>query len=118
MQNNLQTGTELAVDLQKYLQSCESVLESFVSRFENHFDVRRSTNEDTSNEEFKIAVNGPNVSNCDKVVAEAMDLNWGEKGGYWHFFRTSVLEKLKPYNRGSEVLHRHLNTPNSLPFMS
>ena len=41
--------------------SCESVLESFVSRYENHFDSRRSTDEETSNEEFEIAVNGPQV---------------------------------------------------------
>ena len=39
--------------------SCESVLESFVSRYENHFDARRNTDEDTSNEEFEIAVNVP-----------------------------------------------------------
>lgn len=33
--------------------SCESVLESFVSRYENHFDSR-STNEDATNQEFEI----------------------------------------------------------------
>ena len=43
-----------------------------MSRFENHFDMRM--NEDTSNEE--IAVNGPNLSNCDAVVGEALDLYW------------------------------------------
>ena len=29
--------------------SCESVLESFVSRYENHFDFRRSVDEETAN---------------------------------------------------------------------
>ena len=53
--------------------SCESVLESFVSRYENHFDVRRNSNEETANQEFEIAVNGPNLANCDSVVSEAMD---------------------------------------------
>ena len=97
--------------------SCESVFESCVSRYEYNFDMRRPTNEDTSNEEFEIAVNGPNWSNCDALVGEALNLYWGEKVGYWHFFRTSVLEKLKPYDGGSEVLHRHFNTKSNLPFM-
>ena len=48
--------------------SCESVLESFVSRYENHFDSRRSTDEETSNEEFEIAVNGPSLAHCDGIV--------------------------------------------------
>ena len=70
-------------------QSSESMLESSVSRFENHFDMRKPTNEDTFNEQFEIAINGPNLSNCDAVVGEALDLFWGEKEGYyWHFFRT------------------------------
>ena len=59
--------------------SCESVLESFVSRYENHFDVRRSTDEDTSNQEFEIALNGPNLAHCDTVVKEAMDQYWKSK---------------------------------------
>ena len=44
------------------MHSSESVLESFVSRYENHFDARRSTNEETANEEFEIPVNGPNLA--------------------------------------------------------
>ena len=52
--------------------SCESVLESFVSRYEYHFDPRRNVDEQTSNEEFEIAV--------DSVVIEAMDSYWREKG--------------------------------------
>ena len=59
--------------------SCESVLESFVSRYENHFDSRRSTDEETSNQEFEIAVNGPSLAHCDTVVREAMDDNWRRK---------------------------------------
>ena len=50
-----------------------------MSRYENHFDMRRPTNEDTSNEEFEIAVNGPNLSDCDAVVGEALDLCWGRR---------------------------------------
>ena len=38
--------------------SCESVLESFVSKYENHFDQRRNMSEDGANEEFEISING------------------------------------------------------------
>ena len=61
-----------------------------MSRFEKHFDIRRPTNEDTLNEEFEIAVNGPNLSDSYEVVGEALDLYWRDEGGYWHFFRNSV----------------------------
>ena len=73
--------------------------------------------DDTFNEEFEIAANVPNLSNCDAEVGETLDLYWVEKGGYWHFFRTSVLEKLKPYDGGSKVLQRHFNNKNNLPFL-
>ena len=102
-------------------QSCESVLESFVSRYENHFDYRRNTDEDASNEEFEIAVNGPNLAHCDTVVEEAMKLYWRSKSadgvGDWHFVRTSVIEKLKNKTGESQVLSRMVNTKNDLPFM-
>ena len=45
--------------------SCESILESFVSKYENHFDIRRNVNEESANEEFEIAVNGPNLAHSD-----------------------------------------------------
>ena len=75
--------------------------ESFVSRYENHFDARRSTNEETANEEFEIAANGRNLANCDGIVTEAMHNYWRSRGGHWHFFRVSVLDKLKVYDGGS-----------------
>ena len=98
--------------------SCESVLESYVSMYENHFDSRRNTEEDGTNEEFTIATNVPNLANSDSVIKEAMDDYWKERGGEWHFFRKSVLEKLKSYKGNSEVLNRLLSTPSKLPFMS
>ena len=61
--------------------------------------------------EFEIAVNRPNIAKCYAVVNEAMNLLWNNEGcdGSWHFFGTSVIEKIK-YNDGdSEVLHRVLN---------
>ena len=41
--------------------------------------MRRPTKEDTSNEELEISVNGPNLSDCDAVVGEALDLYWGRR---------------------------------------
>ena len=93
-------------------------MESFVSRYENHFYARRPTNEETANEEFEIACNGPNLANCDGVVREAMDSYWRKKGSPWHFFRLSVVEKLNRFKGDSEVLNRMLTTKNNLPFMN
>ena len=91
--------------------SCESVLESFVSRYENHFDFRRNTNEASANEEFEIAVNGPSFAHCDSVIVDAMNLYWAERGGMWHFFRKSVLDQ------ESTVIKRLKSQKNNFPFM-
>ena len=78
---------------------------------------RRSVDEKTANEEFEVTVNGPNLANCDGVVMEALDNYWRKKSrGSWHFFRTSVLEQLRP-TKESVVLTRLLKTKNTLPFM-
>ena len=93
-----------------------------MSRYENHFDSRRSKDEDTSSQEFEIAVNGPNLAHCDRVVCEAMDKYWREKSkeglGECHFYKVSVIEKLRKYDGKSEVLHRMMNEKNNLPFMN
>ena len=54
--------------------SCESISESFVSEYENHFDERRNVDETTANEEFEIAVIGPNLAHADVMVLEAIEL--------------------------------------------
>ena len=93
--------------------NCESVLESFVSKYENHFDQRRNTDEDTSSQEFEISINGSNFAHCDTVVEETMDASLRSD-----FYRTSVVEKLKTFTGDSEVLNRMLTAKNNLPFMS
>ena len=100
-----------AIAVSAIKHSCESILESFVSKYENHFDVRRNLAEDSSNEEFEIAVNGPNLANSDGVIKEAMETYW--KGGNWHFFRTTLVEKMGP----PTVMKRLISTKNNLPFM-
>ena len=41
----------------------------------------------------------------------------GDGIGEWYFLKTSVLEKLKPYQGNSEVLDRKLSREKNLPFM-
>ena len=76
-----------AVAVASVKSSCESILESFVSQYENHFDERRNVDEQTATEEFEISVNGPSLSHADSVITEAMDLYWKDKP--WRFIRTS-----------------------------
>ena len=57
-----------AIAVSAVKQSCESVLESFVSKYENHFNSNRNLAEDKVNDAFFVAVNGPNLSHCDSVV--------------------------------------------------
>ena len=101
---------------------CESVLESFVSSFENHFYSRRSTDEETSNKEFEIAVNGPSLAYCDGIVQEAMDKYWKDKSkdgkvaGDWHFYKKSVLEKLSSLEDNLVVLNIMMKQKNNIPF--
>ena len=65
--------------------------------------------EDSAADEFEIAVNGPNLANCDSVVREAMGLYWGRKP--WHFFKDSIVES------GDSVLKR-LKASSHLPIMN
>ena len=75
-------------------------------------------NEESTAEEFMIAVNGPNLAHADAVIKEAMNSYWNSKGrGTWYFFRTTVLEQLNNHTGGSKVLQRMLKQPSKLPFM-
>ena len=58
--------------------------DSTLKPYENHFYANRTTYEQTGNKEFEKAVNGPNCETGDGL-------------GEWHFLKTSVLEKPKPY---------------------
>ena len=54
--------------------SCESILESFVAQYENHFDEHHNVSEETGNEEFLIARNEPNIAYAYGVITEALDM--------------------------------------------
>ena len=97
--------------------SCESVLESLVTIFENHFDARRNMHETSTSEECMIAVNGPNLANSDAVVKEAMTSYWRSKRSEWHFYRKVRLDKLTEFDSGSQVIDRLSKKQKRLPFM-
>ena len=105
-----------AISCMMVIQACELVLESLVSQYENHFDVRRNVNEETANQEFNIAVNGPNLSHTDVVLKQAMDNYWKAKNSPWHFVRSSTIE-LHHTTEPSTVLKRMIGTKSILPFM-
>ena len=79
--------------------------------------VRRNMSEEGANEEFEISINGPNIAYCDSVVKEAMDEYWSAKKSSWHFYKVSVIERLKSYDYDSKVLDRMNNTHSHLPYM-
>ena len=79
------------------------------------FDERCNVDETTANEEFAIAVNGPNLANDDSVILQDMDLYW--KGNPWHFFRSSPLEKLIHISGTSSTLKCLASAIHSLPIM-
>ena len=60
-------------------------------------------------------MNGPSLAFSDSVVKYAMQLYW--KGKPWHFFKTSVVEKLGEGGDKSSVLKRLYATKNHLPIM-
>ena len=97
--------------------SCESVLESLVSIFENHFHARRNMHETSTSEEFMIAGNGPNLASSDAVVKEAMTSYWRSKKCEWHFYRKGRLDKLTEFESGSQVIDRMIKKQSRLPFM-
>ena len=81
--------------------------------YENHFYANRTTDKETGNKEFEIAVNGSSLAHCETFVIEAMNLYWKvklrDRIGEWHFFKTLVLEKPKPSQENSEMLERILS---------
>ena len=73
--DNLFNGIEMvmqAIAVSSVKQSCESVLESMVSKYENYFSFNRNMSEDKVNDEFFVAVNGPSLGHCDSVIEKSM----------------------------------------------
>ena len=97
-----------AIAVSAVKQSCESVLESFVSKYGDHFNSNRNIAKDNVNDAFLVAVNGPNLGHFDSVVEKAIDRYWKSTQD-WHFYKTTALEQLKKFDGNSKVLNKLLN---------
>ena len=98
--------------------SVESVVESLVSRYEQHFDAKRQLREDHALDEMEIAENGPEFVHADKLLSCAMDKYWTDKnseGRSWHFCHKS--EDIRTFSKNSKVVQKLLNVKAKFPFM-
>ena len=81
------------------VMSVEAVVEGWISVLENHSSKTRGLGQVSLEDEVTIAINGPELTNCDSVVSEACVMYWGQhkdpenRGG--HYIRRS--EKIKSY---------------------
>ena len=98
--------------------SVESVVESLVSRYENHFDASRQLEEGNALEKMFIAQNGPNIVHADKLLKSALDSYWNEmsRDGAWHFCHKS--EDIRSFGAPSKTVQKHLDVKVKLPFMA
>ena len=80
-------------------QGLESIVETWVSVLEHHSSKQRNLSQDRLHHEAMVAINGPAVVHCDKVVKEALTMFYskakreGSKDG--NFVRRS--ENIKPF---------------------
>ena len=98
--------------------SVESIVESLVSRYENHFTAARQLTEENSLNEMIISENGPNLHDADGILERALNNYWSAKSenGKWHFIRLG--DDIKNYLGGSsKVIGKMLSEPSKLPFM-
>ena len=98
--------------------SVESVVESLVSRYENHFPKERcGTEESHALEKMVIAENGPLLQHADSIIEAAMNEYWKDKKQTgWHFIRKS--DNIKQYTgSSSKIIGRFFDTKSKLPFM-
>ena len=97
--------------------SVESVVETLVSRYEQHFNKSRELDEDHSLEEMLVAENGPLLQHADALLEKAMTNYWNKHNdGKWHFIRRS--EDIRSYTGGSsKVIGKMLDEKSKLPFL-
>ena len=97
--------------------SVESVVESLVSQYENHFDSSRQPSEEHSLDEMIIVENGPLLHHADTIIDDAMIKYWREHNekGEWHFLRRT--DDVRSYIGGSsKVVGKLLERKSKLPF--
>ena len=89
--------------------SVESVVESLVSRYENHFTASRQLTEE----------NVLNLYEANGILEHALNdyRSAKSRNGKWHSIRSG--ENIKSYLRGcSKVIRKMLSEPSKLPFMA
>ena len=94
------------------------MVESLVSRYENHFNPSRQPNKDNALNEMLISENEPILYRADIILEEAMNKYWKDKtkNGKWHFIWQS--EDIRSYASGfSKVLSKLYEQKSNLPFM-
>ena len=114
-------GCEMVIDLlcqAAVIKSVESVVESWISVLEHHSSKTRDLNDETIQTELVIAVNGPAIQHCDKVVETTMRAYWRMTNRKsfleGHFVRKS--EKIKNY-LVSKAVDSLNSDPIKTPFM-
>ena len=121
---NLFEGIELTVQTlvcASVKVSVESVVESMVSRYENHFHKSRGLDELNALGEMEIAENGPSDFKADNLLMKAMDKYWKTetKSGMWHFSCQSSPSQ-NVINFGPSLGKSSMNiinTPSKYPMM-
>ena len=48
--------------------------------------------EEHTNDEYFIAVNGPEIGEADPVLKEALDIHWNNSKSGWHFTTNTLLK--------------------------
>ena len=96
--------------------SVESVVESLLSRYEQHFHPARQSSEEHALEEMLIAENGPCLAQSKHVLEAAMNDYWKKstKKGHWHFIRSTKVEDF--IKSEGTTLKRLLNEESALSF--
>ena len=91
--------------------SVESVAETLVSRYENHFTSSRQLTEENALDEMVIAESGPGLHHSNNLLERAMNKYWvkNSENGKWHFIREC--NNISSYLGGSsKVLGRAIET--------
>ena len=101
--------------------SVESVIETLVSRYEEHFDSSCQLTEEHALEEMQISENGPLLQHSDtllRLLDRAMTKYWRSKNdqGHWHFIWKT--DDIRQYMGGSsKVLGKMFDEKSKLSFM-
>lgn len=92
-------GCEAVIDIlcqAAAMKSVESVVESWISVLEHHSNKSRNLKGETVETEMQIAINGPKIQHCEKVVEESM-------AAYWRKMKRSTLQQGHFTRRSSQI---------------